>query len=1132
MMRPGNSEQMRKVLAADFPYDNRRAGTDDKLRALQRDEDFRARRGVRPDDVAQARALQGLARGKGHRPPFWNSKLYGQPFGEFNRNRPRAPAAVGGPRAKAPAAPAAPAAAPRPAPKAPYEDDTRDVAELLAPLEERMRRAVLKKTRLHERPEDVLHAAFARATGQPRVTERSRATVDEFRGAWEALGVRVERRLAHAAFNRYGQDAQGRVPVFVFSKALLSGAARRLARQDDVLAYPCDPGHLLAHRGAIRYPECKKPVYAPSGLDAAAIARSQQPPDVRLRLEFVHGYEGKSNTCPNVFYTKAGEVMYYVAGVVVVYNKEKHTQRFFTGHDDDVSCLAVSRDRSLAASGQVTGAGRDGTRRPCRVLVWDTETLGVRAELVPPEGHRSALCAAFSPSGRRVAAAFSDNQHTLFVWDVASRAVLASVKTVNGTPPATYGVQWSPFEDRLLAYGVNYIKFFSFSRRGAGGEKGGMTLGLPIAGQFGGVKIHTVTSAVFLPPGDGKRHGVVLTGTPDGYICQWEHASASAVKCTGRLSAHGIGPEVHRPDGSLARHGVRALVLRRDNRTLLSAGADGVVRFWDVSAGTITGKAVSALPLLPAAAPGASPPAIRALDCLPGSDVFVAGTSSCEIWEVDRDPEPLIVGHQSDIYALAMHPTRPGTYVTGSEAGRAMFWSAETRRVTAVVDVGGKIRSLAFSPSGALLAVGMRGGGVKVLNVTDPRAPTQAAWLRTFTEGGHVDEVKFSPDGTLLAAGSHDQLVDVFAVTDGFKRVARCHGPSSTVTHLDWSEDGATLMTNDQAYELLYFDARTGRQRTENQRDTRWATYTGVLGFPVMGIWPDDSDGTDINALDRSPSGRYVVTADDFGKVKLKNFPCLAKDAPGQECPGHSSHVMNVRWAADESTVVSVGGKDKGVFQWAVFAPVRGRKYEVAPPFELDEGAPRRGGGPGGAGRGGGRHRYDDGGRAARQGEREEAGLRRVEAERPRRVGEGAPGERGAQRPRVDAWLEEAPHHGKSEQELERRREEEERRRRRAEEERRRGRGEEAARMGQVVRGGGALGVLGAPGAGGDSVGLGSSAAPAARPASARGGNSNRRNESAGVSALFGGSDEVPGGALPPGYAPVRPVVKRSTRPW
>lgn len=69
------------------------------------------------------------------------------------------------------------------------------------------------------------------------------------------------------------------------------------------------------------------------------------------------------------------------------------------------------------------------------------------------------------------------------------------------------------------------------------------------------------------------------------------------------------------------------------------------------------------------------------------------------------------------------------------------------------------------------------------------------------------------------------------------------------------------------ALQLLYLDPRTGKQVKENQRDTRWATWTCVLGFDVMGIWPRDSDGTDINSCDRSPSGRYLLTADDFGKV-------------------------------------------------------------------------------------------------------------------------------------------------------------------------------------------------------------------------------------------------------------------------
>ena len=66
---------------------------------------------------------------------------------------------------------------------------------------------------------------------------------------------------------------------------------------------------------------------------------------------------------------------------------------------------------------------------------------------------------------------------------------------------------------------------------------------------------------------------------------------------------------------------------------------------------------------------------------------------------------------------------------------------------------------------------------------------------------------------------------------------------------------------------MLHFDVKQAALSKVNPRDTKWHTWTNVLGFPVMGIWPDYSDGTDINAVDRSPDGRYLVTADDFGKV-------------------------------------------------------------------------------------------------------------------------------------------------------------------------------------------------------------------------------------------------------------------------
>ena len=47
-----------------------------------------------------------------------------------------------------------------------------------------------------------------------------------------------------------------------------------------------------------------------------------------------------------------------------------------------------------------------------------------------------------------------------------------------------------------------------------------------------------------------------------------------------------------------------------------------------------------------------------------------------------------------------------------------------------------------------------------------------------------------------------------------------------------------------------------------------WDTFTCTLGWPVQGIWPPGSDGTDINAVDLLP--KYVVKGN--GKRKKKHI--------------------------------------------------------------------------------------------------------------------------------------------------------------------------------------------------------------------------------------------------------------------
>lgn len=58
-------------------------------------------------------------------------------------------------------------------------------------------------------------------------------------------------------------------------------------------------------------------------------------PNCHLRLEWVYGYRG--HQCRNnLYYTAAKEIVYFVAGVGVVYNTREHKQKFYLGHNDDI----------------------------------------------------------------------------------------------------------------------------------------------------------------------------------------------------------------------------------------------------------------------------------------------------------------------------------------------------------------------------------------------------------------------------------------------------------------------------------------------------------------------------------------------------------------------------------------------------------------------------------------------------------------------------------------------------------------------------------------------------------------------------------------------------------------------------
>lgn len=79
----------------------------------------------------------------------------------------------------------------------------------------------------------------------------------------------------------------------------------------------------------------------------------------------------------------------------------------------------------------------------------------------------------------------------------------------------------------------------------------------------------------------------------------------------------------------------------------------------------------------------------------------------------------------------------------------------------------------------------------------------------------------------------------------------------------------------------------------------QWSSWTCVLGPEVNGIWPKYSEINDINSVDANFNNQVLVTADDYGLVKLLRYPCVKK---GEE--DHSRYWHRCKFFFDIPTIM------------------------------------------------------------------------------------------------------------------------------------------------------------------------------------------------------------------------------------
>ncbi|XP_059209236.1 echinoderm microtubule-associated protein-like 1 isoform X2 [Centropristis striata] len=609
-------------------------------------------------------------------------------------------------------------------------------------------------------------------------------------------------------------------------------------------------------------------------VDSYCLEARAELPGNKLKLDWVYGYRGR-DCRSNLYLLPTGETVYFIASVVVLFNVDEQLQRHYTGHTDDIKCLAVHPDKITIATGQVAGTSSDGKQLVPHVRVWDSVSLNTLHVLGAGFFDRALVCLSFSKSngGNTLCVVDDSNDHVLSVWDWQREDRLAEVKCSN---ESVFAADFHPTDSNIVVTcGKSHLYFWNLEK-GVLGKKQGLFEKQE--------KPKFVLCVTFAENGDA------ITGDSSGNILVWG-------KGTNRISQVIQGAH----EGSIF-----ALCMLR-NGTLVSGGKDRRLVSWDSSYQQIQTVEVPEL---------FGP--IRTIAEGRGETVLIGTTKNFVLQgSLDGEFMPITQGHTDELWGLAVHPWKPQFLTCGYDR-QVSLWDSSSHQLIWTKNMDDAAQSAGFHPSGAVVAIGTQTGRWLVLDTDSKDLVT------VHTDGNEQLSVMcFGPDGNFLAIGSHDNYIYIYAVAENgrkYSRVGKCSGHSSFITHLDWSVDSQYLVSNSGDYEILYWIPSVCKQvvSVETTRDIEWATHTCALGFQVFGLWPDGSDGTDINAVCRSGDKSLLVTGDDFGKVHLFAYPCSQFRAPSHAYGGHSSHVTNVTFLYDDSYLVSTGGKDMSVMQWRI----------------------------------------------------------------------------------------------------------------------------------------------------------------------------------------------------------------------
>eukprot|EP00933_Yihiella_yeosuensis_P048527 TRINITY_DN4478_c0_g1_i2.p1 TRINITY_DN4478_c0_g1~~TRINITY_DN4478_c0_g1_i2.p1 ORF type:complete len:668 (-),score=88.39 TRINITY_DN4478_c0_g1_i2:145-2001(-) len=610
-------------------------------------------------------------------------------------------------------------------------------------------------------------------------------------------------------------------------------------------------------------------------------------------LEHFCGYGGKHLGTVRYHPTQAETLVYSAASAIIIEDvNDPHKQEFLRGHDAEVSCIDLSLNGKLLASGQLGSPSRKGAVAP--VVVWDFDN---RARYIEFNGlAHSVLCVHFSPDGRFLVATGANQM--IFVWDVSTGEVVYSRRTES---PCFLGV-WGPIADTGGRY-PSYQLCTTYDT-----QVFCHTMSFDIRSMCYALSSDAMQ---FPPSGLQRKHicGVVvgdflITGTSAGDMCVFS-TKTKVFRTALPVCNNGVT--------SIAKYGDLLFVAGGDGRVKAVRGED---THWDVLSENVLESGICAL------TPSAD-----------GAEL-VAGTRNGKLWRLlssDLTATLQAASHTGEVTDISFGSSSD-VVCTTSDTGEVFLFDLSDYMPITTASVKSPARSAVIASTGEILA-GYDDGFLRAWSAQ--RGTSTLLWQVHIHRQG-ITVVRESPN--FIVTGGNDCAVRFWhrqsrelltSFTNHRKPVADLLVDSDSPQIVHSGAEDKLMVSYDLKQNkplVQHFTTSSNitslSQRKDRDKEVVSASLDGKLLFwdvdyadPMGCIDTPPGASQRLRCLEVSPNGRYVAAGTDDARLyiyDLMSCQCI------QECEGHAGAINQVRWSPDQKQIVSAG-KDGCVIIWNFF---------------------------------------------------------------------------------------------------------------------------------------------------------------------------------------------------------------------